>query len=84
MLRIRFRANYNDPRPINWPVKHPFWITGSAGDDTYSIVVSYADNEQYIYDNWPEAKNLDVQEVQKYEFSDRFPKPEWLENEVTK
>lgn len=31
----------------------------------------------------PEATNLDPQEVHKYEFSDRFQKPEWL-NEVTK
>ena len=83
MLRIRFRATLEDPRPINWPVKHPFWVTGSAGDESYAIVVSYADNEQYILDNWPEATNLDPQEVHKYEFSDRFQKPEWL-NEVTK
>lgn len=76
MLRIRFQANLEDYRPINWPVKHPYWCSGEG--DTYSIVISYADNEKYIYDNWPEAKNLDIQEVDEYEFSDRFPKPNWF------
>lgn len=79
MLRVRFEANQDDFRPINWPVKHPFWCTG-YGDD-HSIVVSYADSEQYIYDNWPEAENLDIQEVDAYEFSDRFPRPTWLKEQ---
>lgn len=78
MLRVRFHANYDDPRPISWPVKHPFWITGYAGDESYSTVVSYADNLDYILTNWPEADNIDSQEVDKYEFSGRFPKPDWF------
>ena len=60
MIRVRFKADFKDPRPINWPIKHPYWITGYAGDDSYSIVVAYADNEQYIMDNWPEATDLDI------------------------
>lgn len=76
MLRIRFKAE--DSAPVNWPVKHPFWQTG-FGDD-YVIVVSYADNEQYIYDNWPEASDLDAVEADEYIFTDRFPKPEWFDN----
>lgn len=63
---------------MNWPVKHPYWCTGYAGDGSHSIVVSYADDEQYIYDNWPEAKNLDTEECDEYTFTDRFPKPEWF------
>lgn len=78
MIRVRFHANPKDPRPINWPVKHPYWITGYSGDDKYSIVVSYADNEDYIHENWPEAKNLDSQEAEKYIYTSRFPKPDWM------
>ncbi len=76
MLRIRFKANPEDPRPINWPVKHPYWITGSGVG--YSIVVSYADDEEYIRENWPEAKDLEVTDVDGYVFTDRFPRPNWL------
>lgn len=28
MIRARFEANEGDYRPINWPVKHPYWCTG--------------------------------------------------------
>lgn len=78
MLRVRFKANSNDPRPINWPIKHPYWVTGYSGDDSYATVVAYADDEQYIFDNWPEAEDLDAEEVNEYFFSDRFPKPKWF------
>ncbi len=76
MFRIRFKANVEDPRPVNWPITHPFWITGYG--DKHSVVVAYADDEKYIKDNWPEATDLEVQPVNEYLFTDRFPKPEWF------
>jgi hypothetical protein len=79
MLRVRFKANPKDPRPINWPIKHPYWITGYGND--HSIVVAYADNEKYITDNWPEATDLDVTNASEYKFTGRFPKPGWFEEE---
>lgn len=82
MLRIRFKANYKDARPVNWPVKHPYWVSGAAADESYAIVISYADDTQYIMDNWPEAKDLEIQEVDGYTFTDRFPKPEWFDDQV--
>ena len=79
MKRIRFYTTSKDYRPINWPVKHPFWKTGEAGDGSYSVLVAYADDEQYIYDNWPEATDLDIMDERAtYTFTDRFPKPEWF------
>ena len=74
MLRVRFHAD--DYRPVKWPVKHPYWCTG-YGDD-YAIVVAYADNEEEILENWPEAQNLDSEEVDEYLFTSRFPKPDWF------
>ena len=78
MIRVRFYANLDDPRPINWPIKHPYWVSGETED--YAIVVAYADSEEYILTNWPEARELDVMEenVNKYTFTDRFSKPEWF------
>jgi hypothetical protein len=78
LLRVRFKANEDDPRPVNWPVKHPYWITGYG--DNYSVIVSYADSEEYIFDNWPEAKELEIEPVDEYVFTSRFPKPEWFES----
>lgn len=76
MLRVRFHANYDDYRPVNWPVKHPYWCTGT-GDD-YSVVVTYADSVEYVLENWPEATNINVENAEQYIFTARFPKPDWL------
>ena len=78
MIRVRFHANADDYRPINWPVKHPYWCSGSGED--YSIVISYADDVDYIMKNWPEATDLDIEERSEYTFTDRFPKPDWFEH----
>ena len=83
MFRIRFKANYDDPRPINWPVKHPYWLTGVAGDSSYVTMVSYADDTNYIMINWPEATDLDAEEVTGYTFTERFPKPDWFSEATT-
>ena len=79
MIRCRFQTSPNDPRPVVWPIKHPYWHTGSGFD--YSIVVAYADDEAEILRNWPDATNLDSEEVTEYVFTDRFAKPDWFNPE---
>lgn len=76
MIRARFRANPEDYRPIEWPVKHPYWCTGYG--EGYSIVVAYADDEAEIKRLWPEATNIDAEQVNEYTFTDRFPRPSWF------
>ena len=76
MIRARFHANLEDSRPVNWPVKHPWWETG-FGDD-YATVVAYADDLDEIMRNWPEATNIEWEERTEYTFTDRFRKPEWF------
>ena len=76
MIRARFKANLEDSRPVNWPIKHPFWETGF--DDENSIVVAYADDEAEILENWPEAEDIEYTEETEYSFTDRFPKPDWF------
>ena len=76
MIRAIFKANSDDPRPINWPIKHPYWVTGYSDD--FAIVVAYADNEEEILIDWPEAIDIDSTECTDYIFTDRFPKPTWM------
>lgn len=78
MIRARFRANYPDYRPVKWPVPHPYWCSGSAGDDSYAIVIAYADDLAQVLELWPEATHVEAEEVDGYEFSDRFPRPKWF------
>ena len=84
MIRCRFKANHDDPRPVKFPPPHPWWCTGYAGDDSYSIVVAYADNEDQIKEYWPEAAELDSEETIAYFFNSRFPKPDWFELQENK
>lgn len=76
MIRARFKANKDDYRPVNWPVKHPYWCSGY--NDSHSIVITYAADKAEILHNWPEAKDIQVEEVDEYHFSNRFPKPDWF------
>jgi hypothetical protein len=76
MIRARFTVNPKDWRPVRWPIKHPCWCTGYGPG--YAIVLAYADNEAEILENWPDAKDIDSEEVSEYQFCERFPKPGWV------
>lgn len=76
MIRARFKANPDDARPVVWPIKHPYWISGYG--DSYSIVVAYADDESELLRLWPEASDIDAEEVEAYVFTSRFQKPDWF------
>lgn len=79
LLRARFKTFHYDPRPVNWPIKHPYWVTGAISNG--HIIVAYADSEDEIMANWPEATDLDIDEVWGYTFTDRFPKPDWFKEQ---
>jgi hypothetical protein len=77
MLRARFYANPDDPRPVRNPT-HPHWCTGYAADGSYSVVVAYVDSIDELMKDWPEATEIESEEVSEYIFTDRFPKPLWM------
>lgn len=74
-LRHRFEANEDDYRPIKFPPPGPYWCTGYG--DGHSIVVACLPPEVSVTEYWPEAANVDTQEVAEISFTDRFPKPDW-------
>ncbi len=80
MIRARFSlVGVKDWRPVVWPIKHPYWVSGYDSADQ-PVIVAYADDEAEILRLWPEAElpiSSDV--VDEYVFSDRFPKPDWFE-----
>lgn len=77
MFRIRFKTKAEDPRPVSWPIDHPYWVTGAGSN--YHTLVSYADDIEYIRQLWPEAYDLDPEYAEGYVFTERFPKPEWFD-----
>lgn len=78
MIRARFRV-HGDERPVEWPVKHPYWLTGYGNDagDGYAIMVAYADDEAEIMRLWPNASNIDTEDTTAYKFTTRFYQPDW-------
>ena len=79
MLRIRFTISFevgdNAYKPVIWPIKYPYWLTGE--NDTDYIIVSYVDSQEDLYKQWPEAQIIDEEKTDKIIFTTRFPKPEW-------
>ena len=76
MIRARFTVNGDDYRPVEWPIKHPYWCTGYTGDDK-AVIVAYADNIAEIRRLWPDAGTIDKELTDDYSFTDRFPRPKW-------
>lgn len=74
-LRVRFKANLDDYRPIKWPPVGPYWCSGYG--ETHAIVIAYVRSLDQIIEYWPEAIDLDAEEYAEIKFSDRFPKPQW-------
>lgn len=83
MIWTRFYLNIKevkgDYRPLVWPIKYPYWCSGETQNDF--ILVAYVESLDELYKQWPEAKNIDSEEVKKVTFTDRFPKPDWYTNE---
>lgn len=79
MIRARFYCNGEDPRPVSWPIQHPYWVTGYTGDEPEkAVIVAYADSQAQILALWPDAEEITYEPAEGYTFTDRFPRPEWL------
>lgn len=81
MLRCRFYVGIEetdgDYRPVVWPVKYPYWCSGE--NETDFCLVAYVDSMENLMKQWPEAHDIESEEVDCVEFTSRFPKPEWYE-----
>jgi hypothetical protein len=80
-IRYRFHANAEDYRPVKFPPPGPYWCSGYAGDDSYSIVIAYLPRDVKLKDFWPEASSIDKEDADKIVYTSRFPKPEWWDGE---
>ena len=74
-VRVRFKANAEDYRPVKFPPPGPFWCTGYSEDR--SVLVAYVKRIEQIEEYWPEAEDLDADETTEIEYTDRFPRPDW-------
>lgn len=76
------RIASRDGRPAIWPIKHPYWVTGT--NDNGCTVCAYVESEEQLLAQWPEAENIDWQDeepVQFYTFSERFYMADWFKEQ---
>ena len=79
MIRARFYTDEHDFRPVEWPIKYPYWRSGET--NKANILIAYADSIADIHRLWPEAYTIDVEEVDNIVFTTRFPKPNWYKEQ---
>lgn len=80
VMRVRFTTHHVDPRPVVWPIKHPYFHTGSTGymedgvEKDACIIVAYVESEEQARQQWPEAQDIEVmdEECYTYTFTERF------------
>lgn len=82
MIRARFLILSDDYRPMVWPIKYPYWCSGYAyrGMDMLATIVAYVEDEATLKTLWPDAVELDIEEVDSIVFTTRFPRPVWYKD----
>ena len=91
-IRYRFKTySVDDPRPLidMRKINMPWWCTGigytdgveTAWNDTYAIIVCYLpkDHDKSIYFYWDDAFDIEKEETEEIKYTDRFPKPDWID-----
>ena len=73
--RHRFKTDPTDYRPVAFPPPGPYWCTGGSGD--HSIVVAYLPKGEPLLRWWPDASDVETEEVEVIVFTSRFPCPDW-------
>lgn len=82
-IRYRFKTKAKeDYRPLEdmSKIKCPWWCSGE-GDD-YVVIVCYLPKGEDLFKYWDDAYEIEAQEADSITYTDRFPKPDWLESEV--
>jgi hypothetical protein len=78
-VRYRFQTkSVDDPRPLVFDPRYPWWCTGYDGDGSYATVVAYLPAGEPLERYWDDASEVDADECDEPTFSGRFPRPEWL------
>lgn len=57
----------------------PWWCSGEAGDGSYVIIICYLSEDEELEKYWDDAYDIEYWTCDQIEYSDRFPKPDWIE-----
>ena len=75
-----YTKSVDDPRPLIYNPRYPYWVTGYSLDDNFSLsaatIVAYLPADENLFKYWDDAFNIASDECDKIEFTDRYPKPD--------
>ena len=80
--RYRFYTNSaNDPRPLVdlKTIQMPYWVSGYTINFEKAIIICYLPAEENLLKYWDDAHDIDVQDRDEITYTDRFPKPSWID-----
>lgn len=81
-IRYRFKTKaVDDYRPLEdmAEIKCPWWCSGEGND--FVVIVCYLPKGVDLKKYWDDAYEIVAQAVESITYTDRFPKPDWLESE---
>ena len=84
-IKYRFKTKaIEDYRPLidMSSIKCPWWCSGQGFD--FAVIVCYLPQGEDLFKYWDDAYEIETEEVESINYTDRFPKPKWLESEDTK
>ena len=81
-IRYRFKTrSVNDFRPLEdlAEIQMPWWCTGESDDGSYMTIVCYLPAGENLLRYWDDAFDIDADERNEISYTERFPKPSWIE-----
>lgn len=78
--RHRFKTDPDDSRPVAFPPPGPWWRTGYTAGIEHAIVVAYLPKGEPLATWWPDAVEVETEEVAEIVYSSRFPRPDWFKD----
>jgi hypothetical protein len=71
-----FTKSVDDPRPLIFNPKFPWWCSGYTGDFTRAVIVAYLPVNEPLERYWDDASNIEYTDHPTITFTDRFPRPD--------
>lgn len=80
LKKYRFKTkSINDYRPLRdmKDIQMPWWCTGTNKE--FAIIVCYLPVSADLTTYWDDAYEIEISDAVGIEYSERFPKPEWID-----
>lgn len=80
LIKYRFKTKaIDDYRPLvdMKEIQMPWWCTGEGED--HVIIVCYLPERENLKKYWDDAYDIEREERNCIVYTDRFPKPDWIE-----